>query len=265
MNSYSYITNSSKGHHEKLGSHPKTPNLEGQLVISPKLARAAYAIRHAGYSSYGYITPRYDGLFFDKYDSKVNSRTVIVFKNGEAAATVRVCLYDPENHNSSPLPAMEIFGNEIMALLTSQGTLGKCARAVEITRMARSPTFANDIDIVFALFRLVGYLILYYGADIVFNAVRPHHMAMYRRFGFQKLEEPRQYPNLTYKAGLMACYKSNYDKAKNNLSFLKNLSMEDLTYNGLITGEKVSIYKNLHSPVSKLHQYSPNVAVSIAA
>ena len=211
------------------------------------MSRIAYTLRHDGYLSYGYITPRDDGLFWDKYDVQANTKTLILYKNGVPAGTVRVCLYDPNSDISEPqaVPAMEIFRDEIVNVVKSLNIDGRAGRAVEITRLARSPAFANDMEVIAALYRLVGYLILYYDADVVLNACRPHHMPMYRRLGFQKIEEPRQYPNLTYRAGLMACFKAAYDGTKPNFGFLKGISNEDQSYAGLIAGECVPVYSGI--------------------
>jgi hypothetical protein len=137
---------------------------------------------------------------------------------------------------------MEIFGSEIEAILSSVRTDRIIPTAVEIGRLARSPAFDDDSRLVFALFRVAGYFILHLDADVVFNAVRVHHIPMYRRFGFQQLGEPRLYPGLTCKMALMACFRPSYDGAKSNLPFLHGISKDDAAYAGLIAGERVAIF-----------------------
>ena len=213
-----------------------------QLANTPEARRHAYKIRHDAYLSYNYITPRESGQFSDKYDDRQNIATVLVSKNGEPAATVRVCLYDSLGRlpDADRVPAMEIFESEIRALTCDDQGRGRL-RAVEITRLARRCDLANDKAVISALFRAVGYLILAYDADIVLNACRPHHIPMYRRFGFRKIEEPRQYPNLTYKAALLACFRSSYDQAQSTLPFLRGISVHDSAYEHLLNGEIVEI------------------------
>jgi hypothetical protein len=231
--------------------------IEIQLAMTPPTRAQAYKIRHDGYLSYNYIIAREDGSFSDKYDERQNVRTVVVYKNQVAAATVRVCLFDPSGNfpDADRIPAMEIFGSEIREM-TAAGAASPAngLRAVEVTRLARHGDFANDKTIIHALFRAVGYLVLYFQADIVLNACRPHHMPIYTRFGFQKIEEPRQYPNLTYKAGLMACYRSNYGNARRNLSFLRGISTDDQAYASLIAGERCTLDA---SAPEKLTQHAP--------
>jgi hypothetical protein len=214
--------------------------IELQLAKTAETRQHAYKIRHDAYLSYNYITPRESGQFSDKYDDRQNIATVLVYKGGQPAATVRVCLYDPVGRlpDADRVPAMEIFENEIRALTSDKQGRGRL-RAVEITRLARRCDLANDKAVISAMFRAVGYLILFYDADIVLNACRPHHIPMYRRFGFHKVEEPRQYPNLTYKAALLACFRSSYDEAQATLPFLRGISVHDWAYQRLMDGEIV--------------------------
>lgn len=219
-------------------SPPNIASLGIQIAETQASVKIAYKIRHDGYFSYNYITERDDGLFQDKYDLRQNVRTVVVFKNGIPAATVRLCLLDTTGGmpDADTIPAMEIFESEIRCLMASLSQSAPTTRAVEVTRMARAPEFSNDMTVIHAIFRAVGYLILYFNADVVLNACRPHHMPMYRRFGFQKLEEPRQYPNLTYKAGLLACFRPHFGVATSKLSFLNGISTEDFMYRSLVAG-----------------------------
>ena len=220
-------------------------NIQIQLALNPIIQNQAYKIRHQGYFSYNYITKREGDLFYDKYDGRQNVRTAVIYKNDIPAATVRLCLFDATGTypDADTVPAMEIFNSEIREMMDGFSRSNRPKRAVEVTRLARVPEFANDKAIISALFRAVGYLILHFDADIVLNACRPHHMPMYRRFGFQKIEEPRQYPNLTYKAALMACFRSSYGALRDNLTFLRDISTQDSTYAGLISGERTTLQR----------------------
>ncbi len=221
-----------------------------QLALNPNVAQDGYRIRHEGYRSYGYVNPQEGGLFIDKYDGRANVKMVVIYKGDKPAATVRLCLFDitGQTPDADRVPAMEIFDTEIRELLNGFATPGAPQRAVEVSRMARSPEFANDMSVVHALFRAVGYLVLHFRADIVLNACRPHHVPMYQRFGFQKLQEPRQYPNLTYKAALTACFRAHFGSARAELPFLRGISTEDAVYGSLISGERTALY--LPEPVT---------------
>jgi hypothetical protein len=216
--------------------------IEIQLARTSKIRQDAYKLRHDAYLSYNFIHEDPSGLFEDAYDSRENVRLLTAYKNGRPAGTVRVCLFDPTGAfpEADKVPAMEIFGDEIRALTApGQGQEGY-RRAVEVGRLARSPEFANDKAVIHTLFRAVGYLVLFFRADIVLNACRPHHVPIYRRFGFDKLEEPKLYPGLTFAAGLMACHAERYDNARAKLAFLRGISKQDQDYFELMSGERTS-------------------------
>lgn len=215
-----------------------------QLALTPSIAEDGYRIRHAGYRAYGFVEDRADGLFVDKYDGRPNVKMVVVYKNGVAAATVRVCLFDASGQvpEADRVPAMEIFETEIREMLSGFADPGAPTRAVEVGRLSRLPEFANDKTIIHALFRAVGYLVLHTRADIVLNACRTHHLPMYRRFGFQKIQEPRLYPNLNFETVLAACFRSHFGAARSELPFLRGISTEDAVYGSLISGERTALY-----------------------
>lgn len=218
--------------------------IEAQIALGPRLRDVAYQIRYEAYHGYGFVPDRPDKRFSDTYDTSPNCKTILVFKNGHAAATIRVAFYDPANPDQAyhRVQAMEIFGEEIKTILASFQRGQHVPRAVEIGKLARADNYSKDMEVIFALFRAAGYLIMHHDVDAVFNAVRAHHMPMYRRFGFQQLEAPRQYPNLTFKTGLMACFRPSYDTARNDLPFLRGISTADDVYAGLIGGERVPIF-----------------------
>lgn len=220
-------------------------DVEAQLALTEKTQNEAFLLRHRGYLSYGYITPRPEGIFFDKYDGRRNARTVVLYRNRVPAATIRVCLYDGDCGwpDADHLPAMEIFDDEIRQLQTQLKLAEGAGRVIEITRFARDPAFANDRTLIIAAFRIVAYLRLYFGAGIMLNAVRPHHMPMYQRLGFRKIEEPRKYPNLTYSAGLMAMFSSDYDVALRKVGFSNGISANDSVYASLVAGERVRVFQ----------------------
>ena len=223
---------------------PSNDNIEAQLALGMRLVETAHRLRYVAYRSYGYIADHPDGLFSDTYDIQPNCRTALVFKRGVPAATVRVSVHDPDGSDVERLrlQAMEIFGNEIKTTMSALCLNNRSPRVMEIAKLARSPEYCKDIDVVFALYRTAAYLILHHDIDIVFNAIRPHHIPMYRRFGFQQLTDPRQYPGLGFKTALMACFRPNFAHSRDNLPFLKGISKDDASYAGLIAGERVTLF-----------------------
>jgi hypothetical protein len=234
--------------------------IEAQLVDDRGLHEVAFHLRYKAYRSYQYISDRPDQLFSDRYDEQSNCRTVIVFKNGNPAATVRVSVFAPDRPDARglKLQAMEIFGTEIDDTMAALRLPDRQPRVMEIAKLARLPEFAKDIEVVFALYRVAGYFILQNDADIVFSAVRAHHVPMYRRFGFQELTPPRAYPGLSFTTALMACFRTSYDQARNNLPFLRGISTDDAAYAGLIAGERVPIFGAAAAPISAAPRSGPS-------
>lgn len=243
MDGYNFVA----GPHRAIGLRPfraRTDDIEVQLVFGQRLAEIAYRLRYIAYLSYDYIAARPDCLFSDSYDAQPNCRTALIFRRGIEAATVRVSIFDPDNAsiNRHKLQAMEIFHDEIKATMATLRPNGRNLRIMEIAKLARSPAFKKDLELIFAAYRTAGYLILHHDVDIVFNAVRAHHMPIYRRFGFQQLTEPKLYPGLAFKTALMACFRPNFADARDNLPFLRGISTEDDCYAGLIAGERVKLF-----------------------
>lgn len=214
-----------------------------QIAKTDRIRRDAFKIRHDGYLSQNFIRSDGSGLFADDYDDAESTRIVVAYKDDLPVATVRVCCFDPSGQirGAQKLPAMEIFGPEISTMTgaCSPGVVLKTA--VEVGRLARHPDYATDKRVIHALFRAVGYLVLFFEADIVLNACRTHHMPFYRRFGFKKLLEPKLYPGLTFEAGLMAVERAQYDEAKGKLSFLQGISKQDSAYAELISGMRFGL------------------------
>lgn len=225
-------------------ARPTDFGLEAQLAIGDHLNDVSYRLRYQAYKNGGFIPDNEHECFSDEYDAYGNCRTAVVFKDGVPAATVRVTRHDPASDGSDrhELPAMKMFGAEIQAVMSALSLPARPPRVLEINRLARAPSFAKDLDVVFALFRVAGYLFLDFDADIVFNAVRAHHVPMYRRFGFQQLEEPRQYPGLAMKTGLMASFRPGHAALIEGQPFLRGITTSDDVFTGLMAGERVPIF-----------------------
>lgn len=221
----------------------RADRLEARLAVTETVKKQAYTLRHDGYVAVGYMDAQPGGLLSDRYDDFQTSKTIVLYKNGVAAASVRVCLMDPASRlqGADAVPASEFFRDEITGLLRGMGGGNRPARAVEITKLARGPQFTNDSDLAFALFRMTGYLILHFDADVVLTSVTANHMAFYRRLGFHKITEPVAHPKLNVRTGLMACYRSSYEGVQRTIPILNGLSSDDETYTRFVDGELVPI------------------------
>ncbi|MDE2327553.1 MAG: hypothetical protein KGK13_06790 [Rhodospirillales bacterium] len=223
---------------------PSRDSIEVQLATSRDLADLAYEIRYEAYRASGYIGERADGLFSDEEDTRANAQTAVVFRDGIPSGTVRALLLDPgsDNPDFHHIPALEMFGPEIRELLAVRGTTARPATAIEATKLALASHAERDITVLQALFRTVRYLVHAHDADVVFNAVKHHHMPFYRRLGYRKIEDPRPYPGLAVQTGLMACFREEFADTVDRVPFMSGLAVTDPTCQALLAGHRVQIF-----------------------
>lgn len=243
--------------------------LEARLALTEKVKRQAYALRHDGYVAVGYMKPTETGRLEDEYDCLESSKTIVLYKHGKPAASARVCLLDLNGHSqgATTVPACAMFGGEISALLEGLGGSGRAARAAEITKLARHPEFLKDNDLVYAIFRMVGYLILHSNADVVLSSVRASHVYFYKRLGFQSVVAPRPHPKFDVATGLMACFRGSYEGVRHNVPVMNQISQDDDTYARFIAGELVPVFPQVRVPSlvdtgSRLHRAVNQKAMS---
>ncbi|MDD2862675.1 MAG: hypothetical protein PHI71_16640 [Acidiphilium sp.] len=244
MNEYNFSTGRASEAAPVRWTKPKEGAIEAQIVADQDLADVAYRLRYEAYLDGAFIPESAVQRFSDEYDTYGNSRTVVVFQDGVPAGTVRVTRHDPGGceNDRHDLPCMKLFEHEIERLVAQLHLPARTPRLIEINRLARSTIYKNNINVIFALFRFAAYIHLEFDADIVLNAVRAHHAPMYRRFGFQQVEAPRQYPGLAMKTGLVASFPSGHAGLIEGQPFLRGISKDDAAYAGLIAGERVAIF-----------------------
>lgn len=218
--------------------------LTARLAVSPEVLREAWSLRHAAYSSFGYIDSNPSGLFMDDYDTYPSSKVVVVYKENRPVATVRICLLAPASgiRGSDAIPAMDIFRDEILETMGRMGSESRPARAVEVMRLARHPDLGADHEPVFALFRMAGCLIVHLEADAVISAVRQHHISFYRRLGFRKMTEPRPYPKLKFQTALMACLRPDYERVVRVRPLLQSIPRYGALYEDFMAGRPVPVF-----------------------
>jgi hypothetical protein len=170
-----------------------------------------------------------------------NCTTIVVYKDGRPAASVRVAVLDsnPNNTGWHDVPAVHIFHEEVDALLAPSKP-GEYKKAAEITRLVRHPDFATDSELVFVLFRFVTFLLKEQNIDVVLSCVRRNHIPFYKRLEFAAIAGPKSYPGLKFAVNLMACPKSNYAAVFKKLP-LPNANTSAGGYDGLFEGKTVTV------------------------
>ena len=222
---------------------------EAQIASSSAMMKTVFALRHQSYVSQNFIDPRPNGLFHDEFDGRSNCVSILIYRNGVPSASVRASLYDPSGllPEADTIPALDAFREEINQLAWSYHEDGRPARMLEITRLVRHPDLANDNDLIFALYRMAGYLIVHFKVDIVLSAVRQNHMAFYRRLGFQKVTEPRVYPKLKFLAGLMACFDTSYGDIRRTVPILESVFKHHSICAPFISGERIKVFPEIQN------------------
>lgn len=203
-----------------------------------------FALRHASYLAGGYIAPRPNGLFSDRYDDAPNCLSLIVYKHAQPVASVRLCTLDldPARQDADDIPGLHVFGDEIRELLATQAPAGQRLRATEINRLVRHPDYVNDYELVFILFRFVSYLVLRQKFDVTISCVRRNHISFYKRLGFEMKAGPRSYPELKFSTNLMICPSSNYEMLRKKYPILDSGAVDSGCYDDLFQGETVNVF-----------------------
>ena len=202
----------------------------------------AYAIRHASYLRGGFIDPQPGGLFSDADDLAANSLCIVVYKAGRPAASVRLCTLDldPELTGWDDIPARRIFP-EAVAALAANSPDGRPARLTEISRLVRHPDFADDVHLVFMLFRLAAFMVAQDGSDMTLSCVRRNHTPFYKKLHFDYVAGPRRYTGVKFETNLMACKRGTYAAVASGVPYLGMVAGPDSAYAGLLRGETVKM------------------------
>lgn len=224
-------------------------NVSAQLALSEHTLSEASRLRYAAYHAQGYIDHDPSGLFLDEFDRRPSSRTIVTYRNGTPAASARLCLYDPAGTipGSESTPGFAVFGQEINELMEDVAGTADSMRAMEVMRLVRHPDFERDHEVLFALLMAIGYVILHFGAEIVFSGVRRNHIPFYRRFGFVQITEPRPYPKLKFQTALIAFVKGAGSEHLPDIRIFEEVSKDDPQYHQLMAGNATSIERP-HAP-----------------
>lgn len=217
--------------------------LTARLALDAETKAEAYSIRHASYLAGNYIDPRPDGLFSDADDERPNNRSVVIYKHGRPVASVRMSVYDrtPGLSGFDEIPALRIFPDEVHALADSVSS-GRPAKLTEINRLVRHPDFATDYELVFVLYRFVGFFVAEEKADMTLSCVRRNHTPFYKRLHFEYVAGPRRYAGVKFETNLMSCPNSSYGNVLKDIPVVDAGSGPASAYAGLLCGETVPVF-----------------------
>lgn len=230
---------------EARGIHPASPALgrgpfyEARLACDPATRRDVYGLRYRSYVAAGHIEPNETGLFTDVYDEMPNCKSIVIYQDGIAAASVRTCAL--AYGSAARSPAADTFPIEVQELLSGQSGIGHGRRGIETTRLVRSPEAENNQGLVFLLYRMAGYIGMMNHTQILFACVRQNHVPFYRRLGYTPVTEPKPYPGLTCPMQLLVCTRERYDEIRQSFAVIDPYAGTTGTLNGFFSGKPVSL------------------------
>lgn len=222
-------------------AEPAGNQLIAKLARDARTMEDAFALRYESYYSHGYLDETIDKSFSDEYDSLDTSRTIVIYKAGNAVASVRLCLY--QEAGGLGIPALKIFSDVLPAAIREGMGKSHYGRASEVCRLVTKPGLERNAELVFCLFRMAKYLTKYFNSEILFCAVRNNHVGMYRRIGFRQICEARDYvPKLKFQTALVMGIEREYEPVQQNIVFLRDVAKYDDTYNSLFSGQPTPVF-----------------------
>lgn len=229
------------------GKHRVIPGTSGRsasytacLATSEKVREDAYRLRYRSYLAGGFIEENPSRMFRDHYDDMPNAETIVLYDNGSPVGSVRVCFLERGTDYTSP--ALDTFPDEVSALLNANPNDAFAGRAIEVTRLVRSPEAENNQGLVFLLYRMAGYVALCHHTQLFLACVRSNHAPFYKRLGYLAASEPKPYPGLSCNMLLMASNRQRYDQVRAKVPMMD--PMTDITHNleGFYAGEPVRLF-----------------------
>lgn len=160
--------------------------------------RAIYALRYRAFLPLGIISPRDDGLFFDRYDSLATTWTIGAFSGPACVGSLRLTFGDGLNPN---MPCQEVFPE-------AEALAGRGYRnLVEFTRLAVCPALTNTsyrTTLYGALVR-AGTMMAHAGdVDYALMSTHPDKTRLYTTLcGFEVIARAEAYPGINAPAALL--------------------------------------------------------------
>lgn len=220
------------------GLRPMAPHYTARIVSDWATQRDVYALRYLCYLDGGFIAPNKDRSFSDKFDQQPNTQTVAVHQGDELVASVRVCFLS--RVHPTPAPARDTFPDQVDGLLSRCGRSAQGMEAVEITRLVRSPRFANDQGLVFVLYRLAGLLGIQRDVRMILSCVRQNHVAFYRRLRYREIAGPSSYPGLICPMYLLSCTREDYDAVRGRFPLMDPDAFPEDDVSGFLAGQSMT-------------------------
>lgn len=224
------------------GTSARGASYTARAALSADVREDAYRLRYRSYLAGGFISENPSGQFNDHYDDMPNADTIVLYDHEVPVASVRVCRLEIGSGYTSP--ALDTFPTEVQALLNGRPNDAFFGRAIEVTRLVRSPEAENNQGLVFLLYRVAGYIALCHHTQIFFACVRSNHAPFYKRLGYSNASEPRPYPGLSCQMQLMASDRQRYDEIRTKVPMMDPMTNTTEDLEAFYEGGSVRLFLN---------------------
>ena len=168
----------------------KEGSYTAEMCITEASRGLAFHLRYKAYLNAAAITSNPSELFTDPYDEKKNARTYLIRYEGSPVASVRSLTWSAD-YDWTQTPFLEI--NRYVVDPDFQGLRSLTAQML-LYRIQALSTLADACDHVIA-------------------AVRPRHVAFYRRLmNFEVISDPISVPDVNFQIQLMTTPASSHEK-----------------------------------------------------
>jgi len=209
------------------------------LAINDRARRDAFALRYRSYLNSGFIEKNATELFKDKFDDLSSTQIVVIYGQDRPLASIRLCYLS--RHAPMSSPAQGTFPEAVTQSLEGSPAGQRGHEAVELTRLVRCPSAANNQGLIFLLLRVAGHLALQTDFRIILSCVRQHHVAFYKRLRFQEATGLRPYPGLNCQMQMLACARADYDEARAGFPIIDPGATHAGSLDGILNGKVVSL------------------------
>lgn len=167
-----------------------SPRLSYRLAVNPDDREEIFRLRHDAYVREGQIPPKPERQFRDEVDESENTYLFGIHVDGRLMSAIRVSVASLDRPD---IPTGHVFPD----ILEPQIEAGKVI--VDPSRFVVDPAGSRlHPELPYVTLRLAWIAMELFEADILLAAVRPPHVAFYRRFWMtQVITPPRVYPPLT--------------------------------------------------------------------
>ena len=196
------------------------PRLNYRRVASERYRRDVFRLRHDAYLREGAIAARPDGLFTDEVDDSENTSVFGIEVDGELMSSIRVSVSTPD---MPEIPTARVFPEQLEPEIDAGRVIVDPTRfVVDHASSRRFP------ELPYVTLRLGWMAMAHFEADLLLAAVRPEHVAFYRRFwSSSEAASPRLYPLLAKPVSLtVSHYATARDVVEARYPFLASTAAE---------------------------------------